>query len=51
MTTKRLTIIILGCVVNTFLDAFNGEIVYITAGDETPESGHVVYDYPLEFCE
>lgn len=50
MTTKRLTII-MGCVVNTFLDAFNGETVYITAGDETPESGHVVHDNPMEFYE
>lgn len=43
--------IIMGSVVNTFLDAFDVETVYITAGDETLESGHIIYDFPLEFYE
>ena len=40
---------IMGGVVNTFLSAFGGEYVVITVDGEILESGHVVYDFPLEF--
>lgn len=41
----------IGCVVNTFLSAYNAETVYITVNGETMESGHVIYDFPMEFFE
>ncbi|MBR3972346.1 MAG: GerMN domain-containing protein [Oscillospiraceae bacterium] len=40
---------IMGSVVNTFLSAFDGDFVMITVDGEILESGHVVYDVPLEF--
>lgn len=43
--------IIIGSVVNTFLDAFDAETVYITVGNDILESGHMVYDFPIEFME
>ena len=39
----------IGCVVNTFLSAYDAETVYITVNGEIMESGHVIYDFPLEF--
>ena len=42
--------ILFGSVVNTFLTAWpEAESVYITAGGETIETGHNVYDFELEF--
>lgn len=43
--------IIMGSVVNTFLDAFDAESVYITVADDILESGHQVYDYELTFYD
>ena len=42
---------LMGCVVNTLLSANNAETVMITVDGETLESGHVVYDFPMEFFE
>lgn len=39
----------IGSVVNTFLSAYGAETVLITVDGEILESGHVVYDFPLEF--
>ncbi len=41
--------IIMGSIVNTFLDAFNGNGMFITVDGETLVSGHNIYDYELEF--
>lgn len=44
----------IGSVVNTFLSAYGpsgAESVYITVDGQILESGHVVYDFPLEFRE
>lgn len=41
--------ILIGSVVNTFLSAYQAETVMLTVGGETVESGHVVYDFPIEF--
>ena len=40
---------LIGGVVNTFLNAFQAEAVYLTVDGEIIESGHVIYDFPLEF--
>lgn len=42
---------VMGCVVNTFLRAYNAESVLITVDGEILESGHVVYDFPMSFFE
>lgn len=41
----------IGSVVNTFLCAYGAETVMITVDSEILESGHVVYDFPMEFFE
>ena len=41
----------IGCVVNTYLSIYEAETVYITVNGEIMESGHVVYDFPMEFFE
>lgn len=43
--------ILLGSLVNTFLDAYEAEKILITVAGETLESGHAVYDQPLTFFE
>ena len=40
-----------GSVVNTLLGVYGAETVYITMEENTMESGHVIYDFPLEFYE
>ena len=40
---------VIGSVVNTFLNAFQAQSVYFTVDGEVLESGHVVYDFPIEF--
>ena len=40
---------IIGSVVNTFLTAYAAQTISITVDGEILESGHVVYDFPLEF--
>lgn len=42
---------IVGSVVNTFLDAFQAEAVYITVNGDILESGHIIYDFELDFFE
>jgi hypothetical protein len=41
----------IGCVVNTYLSVYDAETVYITVNGEIIESGHVIYDFPMEFFE
>lgn len=40
---------LIGSIVNTFLSAYDAETVTITVDGETLESGHVIYDFPMEF--
>lgn len=42
---------IVGSVVNTFLDAFQAEKVFLTINGEILESGHVIYDFEIGFFE
>ena len=42
---------IVGSVVNTFLNAFQAESGYFTGAGESLESGHVIYDFPIAFVE
>ena len=42
---------LIGSVVNTFLSAYDAQSVIITVNGEIPESGHVVYDFPLTHQE
>lgn len=41
--------IAVGCLVNTYLTAFGADTVSITVNGAPLESGHTVYDMPLEF--
>lgn len=41
----------MGCVVNTFLSVCDADCVYITVDGKILESGHVIYDFPMEFFE
>ena len=40
---------IVGSVVNTFLDAFQAESVYFTVDGQILESGHTIYDFGMTF--
>lgn len=40
-----------GSVVNTFLSAYGVETVSITVDGQILESGHVAYDFPMDFFE
>lgn len=42
---------LLGCVVNTFLDAYKAETVFITVDGGILESGHAIYDFPLHYVD
>ena len=42
-------LMMIGSVVNTFLSAYGADSLIITADGEIMESGHVIYDFPLEF--
>ena len=42
-------LMIVGSVVNTFLDAFQAEKVSFTVDGEILESGHTIYDFPMSF--
>ena len=42
-------LMIVGSLVNTFLDAFKSEAVYFTVDGQILESGHTIYDFPLRF--
>ena len=39
--------ILMGSIVNTFLDAFEAETILIDTGNGILESGHVIYDFPM----
>ena len=41
----------IGCIVNTFLSAYDVETVYITVEGQIMESGHVIYDFPMGLFE
>lgn len=41
----------IGSVVNTFLSVWDAKAVYITVDGEIMESGHVIYDFPMEYQE
>ena len=41
----------MGCVVNTFLSVYDVDCVYITVDGKILESGHVIYDFPMEYFE
>ena len=41
--------IIVGSTVNTFLCAYQADTVFFTINGEILESGHVIYDFPMEF--
>lgn len=43
--------LLIGSVVNTFLNAYQAESVLFTVNGEVVESGHVAYDFPIEFME
>ena len=42
-------LMLIGSVVNTFLDAFQAESVYFTVNGGILESGHTIYDFPMLF--
>lgn len=42
---------IVGSVVNTFLDAFQAESIIFTVDGEILESGHTIYDYSMTFFD
>ena len=42
-------LMIVGSVVNTFLDAFQAESVYFTVNGQILESGHTIYDFAMSF--
>lgn len=44
-------LLFVGSVVNTFLKAYQAESMMITVNGEIMESGHVIYDFPIEFME
>lgn len=40
---------IVGSVVNTFLDAFQAESIYFTVDGQVLESGHTIYDFAMTY--
>lgn len=44
-------LMIVGSFVNTYLNAFQADSLFFTVEGEILESGHVIYDFPLEFYE
>ena len=40
---------IVGSVINTFLDAFQAESVYFTVDGQVLESGHTIYDFAMTY--
>ena len=42
---------IVGSIVNTFLNAYQAEKIYFTVNGGVLESGHVIYDFPLTYME
>ena len=43
--------LMLGSVVNTFLDAYEADSMLITVEGNTLESGHCIYEKPMRYCE
>ena len=41
--------LIIGSIVNTFLDAFQAESVYFTVDGQVLESGHTIYDFAMTY--
>jgi len=41
--------IMIGSITNTVLDAFDADALELTVNGAVPESGHVIYDFKLEF--
>ena len=44
-------LMIMGCLVNTYLGAYGAESLILTIDGGILESGHVIYDFPLDFYE
>jgi hypothetical protein len=42
---------LMGALVNTFLQNYSAETVTVTVNGTYPESGHVIYDFPMGFYE
>jgi hypothetical protein len=42
---------IMGSIVNTFITLNEIKYIQITVDGDILESGHVIYDFPMEFCE
>ena len=40
---------LMGSLVNTFLDNYTAGSILVTVNGAVPESGHVIYDFPLTF--
>ena len=41
----------IGSIVNTFLSAYDAESIMITVNGKIVESGHVIYDFPMNMFE
>ena len=44
-------LMIMGCLVNTYLSAYDAESLILTVDGEILESGHVIYDFPMGYYE
>ena len=44
-------LMIMGCLVNTYLSAYGAESLILTVDGEILESGHVIYDFPMGYYE
>ena len=42
---------VIGSIVNTFISAYGAEAVMITVDGDLMDSGHVIYDFPLNFVQ
>jgi hypothetical protein len=44
-------LMVMGCLVNTYLSAYGAESLILTVDGEILESGHVIYDFPMGYYE